>query len=625
VLLRYARQDARGWATVFVVTLLSTGASLLTPWPTKVLVDQVLGDRPRSGLTAVLPGADTGAGLLGYVVAATLLLFALASALDVALTFLWVRIGQGMVWRHSGDVFAAVHRRALAFHQGHDVGDTMQRITGDCWAVHTVVDALLFSPLHHLLLFTGMVVLLWRLDPELTAVALAVVPVVTWASLVLGGRVRRAGEVRRVVLGQLQALVHQSLSGLTVVQAFGQEDRVHARFVDLSTRAVAAGRRTALVGSLDELLVGLVTTGGRGVVLLLGASRVLSGELSVGSLLVFLAYLGTLQATLSSFAGLYVALQDVRPQIDRVVEVLDGPPELVDGPRVLEGRAVGHVALDGVVFGHEPGRPVLRGVSFEARPGELTALVGATGAGKSTISGLVVRFFDPDRGRVTLDGLDLRDLRVDSVRAQVALVSQESFLFPVSIADNIAYGRPGASRQEVVAAARTAEAHEFITGLPDGYDTVVGVRGATLSGGQRQRVAIARAVLQDAPVLLLDEPTSGLDAQTEVSLLGSLDRLTAGRTTIVIAHRLSTIRKADRIVVLGDGRVVEVGTHDELRAAGGRYATMLRLQEDDAAAVTARTRSAPSPSTDPAPPLRPVPDLRDLGSPSLEPAGAGRG
>jgi ATP-binding cassette subfamily B protein/subfamily B ATP-binding cassette protein MsbA len=231
-----------------------------------------------------------------------------------------------------------------------------------------------------------------------------------------------------------------------------------------------------------------------------------------------------------------------------------------------------------VWFGYEPGRPVLRGVSFAARPGGVVAVVGPTGAGKSTLAGLLPRFFDPDEGRVSLDGRDLRELRLESVRASVSLVLQESFLFPFSIAENIAYGRPGASRAEIEAAARAANAHEFVCRLPDGYETVVGERGATLSGGERQRVAIARALLKDAPVLVLDEPTSALDAETEESLLGALERLMEGRTTIVIAHRLSTIRRADLILVLRDGRIVERGSHDELVALGGQYARMHAIQ-----------------------------------------------
>ncbi len=582
-LLRYARQDARGWVTVFLVTVASTAAALLTPWPTKVLVDQVLDHQPRTGLTTWLPGAGSPTGLLGWVVGATLLLFALASALDVVLSLLWVKVGQGMVYRLTADVFAAVQRRSLRFHGRHQLGDTMARVTGDSWAVHTVVDTLLFAPLHNVLLTVGMLVLMLRLEPGLTAVAFLVVPFMAWVSVRTGRPVRRAGEVRRTVLGRLQSHVHQVLTGMPVVQAFGREDLVHARFVELGDQAVSAERRNALVGSAVALLSGTASTAGRALVLWLGARQVLAGELSVGSLLVFLVYLGTLQDALASFAGIWPALQGVRPQVDRVLEVLDDDPDLPSGTsRALSGRVRGLLELRGVGFEYEPGRPVVRGVSFAARPGELVALVGATGAGKSTLAALVMRLFDPQSGAVLLDGVDARLVPVAVWRSQVALVLQESFLFPVSIADNIAYGRPGASREQVMAASVAANADEFVRELPEGYDTVVGERGATLSGGQRQRVAIARALLKDAPVLVLDEPTSALDARTEGLLLGALDVLMAGRTTVVIAHRLSTIRRADRIVVLEHGRVVESGSHDELVAAGGTYATLHALQTDPA-------------------------------------------
>jgi ATP-binding cassette subfamily B protein/subfamily B ATP-binding cassette protein MsbA len=339
--------------------------------------------------------------------------------------------------------------------------------------------------------------------------------------------------------------------------------------------------RVALTGGLSTLASGLVGTIGIAIVLVVGAHQALAGHVTIGALIVFVAYVTTLQEQFAGLTGIYPNLQAARASIDRVVEVLDARADVVDRPgAVVLGRARGEVRFDDVSFGYEPRRPVLRSVSFAAGPGEVVAVVGPTGAGKSTLAGLVPRFFDPDQGRVLLDGHDLRELALASVRASVALVLQESFLFPFSIAENIAYGRPGAGRAEIEAAARAANAHEFVSRLPDGYETVVGERGATLSGGERQRIAIARALLKDAPLLVLDEPTSALDAETEQSLLEALDRLMAGRTTLVIAHRLSTIRRADQILVLRDGQITERGNHQQLLALDGTYAHMHQIQHD---------------------------------------------
>jgi ATP-binding cassette subfamily B protein/subfamily B ATP-binding cassette protein MsbA len=321
------------------------------------------------------------------------------------------------------------------------------------------------------------------------------------------------------------------------------------------------------------------------IILFAGANRVSSGQLSLGSLLVFLSYIKTLQQASESLWQIYGSLKPVEAGIDRVLEILDAPETVADTlhakPLSTDIATGVRVRLEQVTFGFEPGQPVLRDVSLEVHPGEMVAFVGATGAGKSTLVSLVPRFFDPWSGCVTFNGEDLRDLRLADVRAQVAVVLQEPFLLPLSIAENIAYGRPGAARADIVAAAEAANADGFIRRLPHGYDTEIGERGATLSGGQRQRIAIARALLKDAPVLILDEPTSALDTATEAVIVDALNRLTAGRTVFVIAHRLSTVRRADRIVVLQRGEIVETGTHQQLLAARGVYYRFHAVQFDE--------------------------------------------
>jgi ATP-binding cassette subfamily B protein/subfamily B ATP-binding cassette protein MsbA len=568
---------------ITALTLIASALAALQPWPLKLVADHVLGRQPLPGLLAavfdVIRLQPTPLRLLAVATFGGLALFALHSIVELVLTSTWTFAGRRMVHDLAEALFARLQRRSLLFHSRHPVGDIMSRITGDSWCVYQFVDTILFAPGHALLTMGLMVLLMAGLDPGLTLLALAVAPLMVGASFLIGKPLHLAARLKREIEGRIQSHLQQTLTGIPVVQAFVQEDREQERFRQFADDAVRAQQRSAVLGSINSLGSGFVATIGAGAILWFGARHVLDGSLTIGSLLVFFVYLTALHAQIKTFAGIHTGWRSVSASLERVLEMLESEPEVTepDGAPALP-RPHGHIAFENVTFGYESDRPVLRDVSFEAQPGQTVAIVGPTGVGKSTLAALIPRFFDPWHGKVRIDAHDVRRLQLQSLRQQIAVVLQEPFLFPLSIAQNIAYGRPDASRSQIAAAARDANAHLFIERLPLAYDTIIGERGATLSGGERQRLAIARALLRDAPILILDEPTSALDAGTESLLLEALGRLMTGRTTLLIAHRLSTIRRADRILVLQDGRITEGGTHSELLVRGKFYAHLHEIQ-----------------------------------------------
>jgi ATP-binding cassette, subfamily B, bacterial len=562
--------------------LVRAATQALQPWPLKWLVDNLTGHAHATGTAWIsgLPAADSFTGFAAWLAFGTVLLFAAGAAASVVQRFLQASAGARISYALAADVFDHVQRLPLAYHTRRKTGDVLRRVTIDTMCLRDLLAQVLYPVLGTVAGVAIPFALMWLLDPLL---ALVVVVVAIPAAVLVQRSVSRMTErdfLQQQMEGQVMAFAEQTLSVLPAVQAFGREPHEDQRFRALSGQTISAALRATALHIGVTLATGGVLALGAALVIAVGGFAVLDGRLTLGSLLVFIAYVYTFQSPVQQMAGVAASYATAAGSARRVVHVLGEDEGVQDAlhARPLRTPVHGHVRVENATFGYHPGRPVLHEVSFEAGPGEMVALVGQTGAGKTTAVSLIPRFFDPWSGRVLFDGADIRDVTLASLRGHVSLVLQDALLLPITIAENIAYGRPDAGRDAVVAAAVAAEADEFIRRLPDGYETVVDERGAGLSGGERQRVSIARALLKDSPVVIMDEPTSALDAETEARLLAAVERLVERRTTLVIAHRLSTARRADRIIVLERGRVIENGSHDELVAAGGAYARMHMLQ-----------------------------------------------
>jgi ATP-binding cassette, subfamily B, bacterial len=580
-LLRYVRPHWRDLQVILFTMTLWIGVDVLKPWPTKLLVDQILGRQPIpeeiNRWLAILPGPPGATGLLFWVCVSTVLIFLGGALIAMASNYASVRLGRRMTYSLGADLFLHLQRLSLLFHSRRQVGDMSLRVNEDAQCVQSLVTSALFPAIQSVVMLIIMFAIMWRIEPTMTVLSLGVAPFLMLIIRIFEERLKASSRAQRDLEGRLSSLVQQSLSAIPAVQAYNREWAEHDRFKRYAEETRKAHQRSVHAELWFKLLVGLVTSVGTASIMWLGGRYALEGKMSIGSILVFISYLGSLYYPLNSIACTASTVQSAAAKADRVVEILDTSPEVQNSSQARDARLRGHIRYEDVRFNYDSNMPALKGVSFESRAGEKVALVGPSGAGKTTLANLLVRFFDPSSGRILIDGHDIRDLHLNSLRQQVAMVLQEPFLFPVTVAENIAYGRPEATRQEIMEAASAAGAHDFIERLPQGYDAVVGERGATLSGGEKQRLSIARAFLKDAPILVLDEPTSALDAKTEHLLLETLDRLMMNRTTLIIAHRLSTVCNADRIIVLDQGVAVEQGRHSELLARDGLYASLHRL------------------------------------------------
>ena len=575
-LLRYVRPYAK-WMVISIIALLfSVSLGLILPLVIRNLVDVVLIDKNLQRLNQV--------ALALFAVFIVQAFFSFVHRLSLAY------VGERAIANIRIDIYSHLQRLSLSFYADRRTGEIVSRLTNDVTLLQEAITNNLVALLRQLLTLIGAAVLLFVLNWRLTLVILLGIPVITLLMVFLGRKIRGASRMVQDRLAEAASVVEETTAGIRIVKSFAREEHEIARFSARVNETFTAAMRRARIAAVLGPLIGFMAFASITVTLWFGSYEVLQGRLTAGGLVAYLVYTMMVAAPVASLAGLYAQFQSALGAAERLFALLDTHSDIITRPDVPALPPVsGEVVFDQVHFDYAKGTPVLRGVSFCARPGQLIALVGPSGAGKSTLVNLIPRFYDVRTGRITIDGNDIRDVNVHSLRSQIGLVPQETILFSDTVATNIRYGRLDATQEEVEVAARAANAHKFIVDdLPLGYETPVGERGIKLSGGQRQRVAIARAILKDPRILILDEATSSLDSESEALVQEALERLMAGRTSFVIAHRLSTVLNADRILVLNRGRVVEQGTHAELLGdRHGLYARLYRMQFADDTPQTA--------------------------------------
>jgi ATP-binding cassette subfamily B protein len=575
-------------AGVFLLNLLAIPLALLTPVPLKLVVDHVLGSHPLPGvLAALLPEAARGeGGLLLFAAGLAVAVALLGQVQGLASSLLSTYTSEQMLLEFRGQLFRHAQRLSLSYHDAKGTSDSTYRIQYDAPALQSVALDSVIPLLTAAGTLAGMIYLTVRIDWQLALVALAVAPILFLLSRAYRPRLRKQSREVKKLESSTLSVVQEVLAALRVVKAFGQEDREQERLARRYREGMRARLRLVVIEGGFGLLISLATAAGTAAFLFLGARHVQAGVLTLGDLLLVMVYLSQLYPPLRTLSKKAASMQSYLASAERAFALLDEAPDVAERPHARPlVRAAGAVACRHVSFAYGADPPVLRDIAFEIGPGARVGIAGMTGAGKTTLVNLLTRFYDPTEGQILLDGVDLRDYRLADLRNQFAIVLQEPVLFSTTVAENIAYARPGASEEEIVRAATAAGAHDFITRLPGGYQTQVGERGMRLSGGERQRLAIARAFLKDAPVLILDEPTSSVDMGTEAVIMQAMERLMRGRTTFLIAHRLSTLEHCDLLLSIEGGRLAGVRADvaaaiREMLASRERGATARRRKVD---------------------------------------------
>ena len=578
--LKYAKPFWRSAVATVVMTILIAGLGLLTPWPLKILFDSVLGDHPLPSVIepVLAPLADDRFVLMLVVVLGGFGVTLLVNVVTVLSKTAETRLQRGMVLNLRSDLFEHVQRLSMAWHSKRRAGGLIMLI--NMRADSATGLGLTVLPLaHSALTLIGMFWITFKINAHLALLSLVIVPFLYYSvgyyMTHIQDRIRKA----KAMEAESLSIVHEAMSMMQVIVAFGREKFEHRKFREQGEQAVDARVKVTVRQTAFSLLVNTTTAGGTALVLGFGVYQILQGRMTPGDLLVVLSYIGSMYAPLQTISTMFGSFADRFVALEAVFDLLQTEPDIRDEPHAISIREPrGQLTFDNVCFRYDQGQETLENISFEVQPGQMVGIVGPTGAGKTTLVSLIPRFYDIQKGRILLDGTNIRTIKLESLRQQISIVLQDPLLFAATIEDNIRYGRLEATDEELMEAAKAANAHQFIMQLPEKYKTELGERGARLSGGERQRISIARAFLKDAPILILDEPTSSIDSKTESVILDAFDRLMEGRTTFMIAHRLSTIRNPDFIVVMDHGRIVGMGTHEELMKQEGLYRQLWQIQ-----------------------------------------------
>ena len=558
-----------------------TLTDLLQPWPLKIVIDYVVGSKQMPPWLAHWFDSTVGTDKLVVlnVAAVSVFLIAVAGAVSSYVqSVTMTSIGQWVMHDLRSTLYNHIQRLSLSFHDQSQTGDLITRVTSDIDTVQGFITSSLMDTILDTLTLAGMLVLMFYIDWRFTLIALSVAPILFVFIYKYTHQIKRASRAVRKKESEIVSKIQEVFSSIRVVKAFAREKYEKRRFKEVSMESVELALRARALKAGLSPGVKIITAVGSALVLWYGARLTLDGTLTPGTLVLFLLYLGKLYSPIRGLSKLPDTFSKPAIAFERIQEVMDIEIKARGEKPQRAPEFKGRIEFENVSFGYTPDRLILRDISFRIEPGQVAAFVGPTGAGKTTIMSLIPRFYEVSSGKIRIDGEDVRKFKLKSLRRQLAFVLQETLLFRAPIWQNIVYGRPSATREEVVQAAQLANAHEFIEKMPEGYETMVGERGATLSGGQRQRIGIARAIIRDAPILVLDEPTSGLDAASEALVFDALQRLMAGRTCIIITHRLATIQNAGAIFVLKNGTIVECGTHKELLARGGLYLELYNTQ-----------------------------------------------